>query len=78
MSDNVVNFGGITKLALRPERILGAAYDYAVKDEFSDVVVLGWRNGEFYFAGSSPELGEALILIENARDAVLDMVRDQH
>jgi hypothetical protein len=78
MADNVIDFGGITKLPLRPERILGAAYDYAVKDEFSDVIVIGWRDGEFYLAGSSPELGEALILVENARHAILDMVRGQH
>ena len=64
MSDNVVSFGGLTKLPLSPERILNAA----LEQEFARVTVIGVaESGEEYVASSTSDCGAILWDMERAR-----------
>jgi len=77
----VRNLGAYTKLPLRPERILGAAYDQAVANNLGTAIVLGWEGddskGDLYFASSEEQLGEILILLECARDEIMSKIARQ-
>lgn len=64
MSDNVVSFGGMTKLPLPPEKILSAALGY----QFERVTVIGvTESGEEYVASSTSDCGAILWDMERAR-----------
>lgn len=61
--DNVVYLGGVTKLDLPPDQILGAAMG-----EMEGVVILGYaKNGDEYFASSYADGGTVLWLMERAK-----------
>ena len=61
---DVVEFGGITKLDIPPERILNGA----LESNLQSAVVIGFdEDGEFYFASSQADGGEVLWLLELAR-----------
>lgn len=65
----VLNYDGITKLNLDPNRIL----ESALKLNLTSSVVIGWENGEFYFASSLADGGEVLWLLELAKKKLLEI-----
>ncbi len=49
MTDNVVNFTGVTSLDIDPTRVLKTASD----QEFDSIIIVGYtKDGEEYFASS--------------------------
>jgi hypothetical protein len=61
---NVVEFSGVTKLDIPAERVITKA----AKAGLTDVLVIGYdADGEFYFAGSMADGGDALWLLELAK-----------
>ena len=68
MSDNVVEFPGVTTLDIPPETILKSA----LKADLEMVVVLGWTEDEtLYAASSSGSSPEAVFLVEHFKHALL-------
>lgn len=64
---DVVNWPGVTKLDLPPERVLRAALDA----KLSGVVILGYtEDGREYFASSYADGGEVVWLTERAKLAL--------
>lgn len=71
MSDNVVEFTGVTKLDIPPERIIAAA----AKADLESVVILGYcKDGEVYLSSSMADGGDVLWLFEIAKKALLEAV----
>lgn len=69
MPGEIVNWSGITRLDMPPDRILEAA-----KDKLEGVVILGFtKDGDEYFASSYADGGEMLWLLERAKKALLSM-----
>ena len=69
MSDNVVDFDGITKLDLDPDRVLEGA-----KGQLEAVIVIGYTSdGEEYFASSKADGGTTLWLLERCKKQLLEM-----
>jgi hypothetical protein len=56
--DNVVHWEGDTSLQMEPAKLLA----FAAEENLSDVIVLGLKNGEAYFAISCDETDRALVL----------------
>lgn len=71
MSDNVVNFSGITKLDMPPDRILDAA-----KGKLEGgVIVIGYdTDGDEYFASSIANGPDVLWLLERMKMKLLGIV----
>jgi len=68
--DNVINFPGITRLRVDPDKVLGAAMG-----NLESVVVVGYdKTGAEYFAASDPSGPEALWLLERAKLRLLNIV----
>ena len=64
---NVINFTGITKLDLPPDRVLESA-----KDRLEGVVILGFdKEGGEYFASSYADGGDVLSLLERCKLRIL-------
>lgn len=64
MTDNVVNFPGITTLDMDPERILEGAR----KANLSDIVILGYdQAGDEWFASSVADGAQVLWLLERLK-----------
>ena len=64
---NVINFTGITKLDLPPDRVLESA-----KDRLEGVVILGFdKEGGEYFASSYADGGDVLWLLERCKLRIL-------
>ena len=62
-NSNVVDWCGITRLDLDPDRVIDAA-----KGKLTDVVILGHDiDGEEYFASSQADGGTVLWLMERAK-----------
>jgi len=70
MTDNVIPLGNITRLDTPVERVLDLA-----KDELQNgCVILGWdEDNELFFASSIADGGEVLWLLEQAKQALLDV-----
>lgn len=67
---NVVNFTGITKLDLPPDRILEQA-----QGTLEGVVILGYtKDGREYFASSYADGGDVLWLLERLKKQLLETV----
>lgn len=63
-NDNVVNFTGITKLDLSPERVLNEA----LKEDLDSVIVIGWtKDGEEYVSSSVADGGTVLWHLERTK-----------
>jgi len=68
--DNVINFPGITRLRVDPDKVLGAAMG-----NLESVVVVGYdKTGTEYFAASDPSGPEVLWLLERAKLGLLNIV----
>lgn len=67
MSAKIINYTGITRLNIDPDRILDSA-----KGQLEGVVILGYtRDGDEYFASSYADGGTALWLLERCKAALL-------
>ena len=72
-NENVVDFPGITRLNLDPERVIKAS----LKKKFSEIVLIGTtEDGEFYFASSVSDGGSVLWLLEGARHELIKIGYD--
>lgn len=56
-----------TILDTSPESVLNGAIEHGLEQVF----VLGWKDGEPYFAGSSSDVGAALVLFEKFKKAIV-------
>ena len=71
---NVKDFPGVTRHTTPVNKILATA----AAARLQDIVIIGFReNGELYFASSSPDGGDCLWLLENAKYELLAAVRGQ-
>ncbi len=69
---NVIEFRGITKLDLDPDRVLSKAIG-----ELEDVVVIGFhKDGSEYFASSKSDGAEVLWHLERAKHRLMQTVDD--
>jgi hypothetical protein len=69
---DVVNFGGVTKLDLDPDRVLERA-----KGKLLEVVICGLdADGVRYFASSQADGGEVLWHLERAKWALMKITDD--
>lgn len=66
---DVIELPVVTKLDLPPERVIARAADAGLEG----VVIIGWRNGDFYFASSYADGGEVIFLCEMAKKKLLDI-----
>ena len=72
VADNVVDFNGITKLDLDPERVLAKA-----AGKLQSVVIIGeTKDGDEYFASSVADGGSVLWMIERAKLKLLRVADD--
>lgn len=70
MDDTIVEFTGITKLDIPPDRILSKAIG-----NMSQCVIIGYdKEGELYFASSQADGGEVLWLLELAKKELLNVL----
>lgn len=70
MKDNVVILGGWTKVDLPPERVINAAQE----NEVNPVVIVGKdKDGELYFAATTSNTGEVLLLLERAKKRLIGL-----
>ena len=68
MTAKIIQFTGITKLDLPPDRILEAA-----KEKLEGVIVIGFdKDGEFYGASSYADGGTALWLLEICKKKLME------
>jgi hypothetical protein len=73
VSDNVVEFDGITRLDTPPARVLARAVEVPMQQ----VVVIGFdEEGEFYFASSQAGGGDVLWLLALAKKKLLDLAEE--
>lgn len=71
---NVVPFGGLTKLPLAPEKVLGVALERS----FQRVTVLGvLEDGKEYVASSTSDCGVILWDMERARHRFMKNADDE-
>ncbi|NIA72284.1 hypothetical protein HBA54_27195 [Pelagibius litoralis] len=69
MAADVIEWGGITKLDLPPDRVLEGA-----KGKLERVVVLGFtESGDVFFASSGADGGDVIWLMEKAKKALLEV-----
>ena len=70
---NVIDFPGVTRLPLDPEKVLEAA-----QDELETVLVIGYTKGrgEFWFASSEPSGPECLWLLETAKRVLMQVASE--
>ena len=66
---NIVIWHGITKHDLPVDRLL----DKAKEQGLSSVVILGWKDGEPYFASSMSDGGDVLWLMRNCERELLEV-----
>ena len=72
MTDNIVDFTGLTTLDVDPDKVLNAAIG-----ELDSVMVLGWdKEGVIYLAANFSDVQKALWLAEKLK-YVLMMVTDE-
>ena len=70
--DNIVKLDCVTSLPIPPDRVLKEA-----RGKLETVIVLGWDNdGEFYFAASESDGGNAIWLMEKAKKYLLEVGED--
>ena len=69
MSDNVLPFGGITRLDIDPDRVLTSAVG-----NLECVVIVGLgKDGEEYFASSMADGADALWYLERCKKKLLEI-----
>lgn len=74
MTGEVLEFDGITRLDVPAGRVL----ERAVEHDLDVCVVVGFdKDGEFYFASSSPDGGNAIWLLESAKHKLMQIAYDE-
>jgi hypothetical protein len=69
----VIQLHGSTTLEIPPDRVL----DGAKTEELQTVFVVGWcKTGESYFASSTGDCAELLLLLELAKKSVMEQATD--
>jgi hypothetical protein len=69
MTAEVLDFTGITKHKLDPDRVLSQALG-----KLGTVIVIGYdTDGDLFFASSDPDGPECLWLLEKTKKALLDI-----
>jgi len=72
MTDNVIPFGGITRLDIDPDRVLSSAVG-----KMDCVVICGVdKDGNEYFASSMADGADALWYLERCKKMLLEIVND--
>lgn len=72
MTDNVIPFGGITRLDIDPDRVLTSAVG-----KMDCVVICGVdKDGKEYFASSMADGADALWYLERCKKMLLEIVDD--
>ena len=66
---NIVIWRGITKHDLPVDRLLDQAKEHGL----SSVVILGWKDGEPYFASSMADGGDVMWLMRNCEKQLLEV-----
>jgi hypothetical protein len=71
MSDNIIPLSGLTtKLDIPADAVLGGA-----TGKLADAVLIGWdKEGEFYVASSLASGAETLLLLEKAKQRLMEML----
>jgi len=72
MSD-IIDFTGITKLDIDPEQMLKAT----LKEGLDGVVIMGYKNGEEYFASSYADSHATNYLIDRCKLKLLTEIHEQ-
>lgn len=73
MTDNIVDFDGITRLDLPASKVL----ERALSSDLESVVIIGHtKDGDEYFAASSADGGDVVWMIERAKLKLLRTVDD--
>jgi len=67
--DNIVIWHGVTRHDLPVNRILDAAKEANLES----VVIMGYQDGEFYFASSLADGGDVLWLMRNCEKRLLEI-----
>lgn len=68
-NDNVIDFDGVTRLDLSPDRVLEKA-----KGKLEGVVTMGYtKEGDIYFASSYSDGGTVLWLMESCKKMLLEI-----
>lgn len=72
MTDNVIPFGGVTRLDIDPDRVLNSAVG-----KMECVVICGVdKEGNEYFAASMADGADALWYLERCKKKLLEMADD--
>jgi hypothetical protein len=70
MSNNVVEFGGITRLDVSPDRLLEKAIG-----QLESVLIIGYtKEGDEYFASSKADASEPIYFCERAKHRLMKMI----
>lgn len=70
MTGTVLEFGGLTRLPIDPERVLAKA-----SGKLKSVIVIGeTEDGEEYFSASDPDGSSVLWMLERAKYLLLKIV----
>jgi hypothetical protein len=70
MTDNVVSFNGVTTLKGDPDITLKFA-----AGNLETVVIIGYdKDGEFYFASSEPSGAEVNLLLDIAKNRLINLI----
>lgn len=68
MTAKILNFTGDTVVDLEPNVILEAAHDM-----LDQALILGWTiDGDLYLASTTSKIGEMLVLLERAKQVILE------
>ena len=65
---DVIDFDGVTTEKIDVDKVLDMAKDC------DTVLVLGWKNNDFYCAMSDPQFSENILLVEIGKKVLLDVM----
>jgi hypothetical protein len=70
MTSNVVEFSGVTKLDIPPDKLLNSAIG-----KLESVLILGYtKEGDEYFASSKADASEPIYFCERAKHRLMKMI----
>lgn len=73
MTDNVIDFPGVTRNDINPQKVL----DNANKTGLENMIILGNHKdtGEFYFSSSTANVEKIIFMLETAKKLVMSTVK---
>lgn len=63
---DILDFNGITKGLIDPQKILDGARG------IDEVLLVGWKGDQFYMATSNGNIGDTLVLLELAKQQLME------